>query len=215
MAIIVPGILTNDEEDYVARLGRADSVASLVQVDIVDGKFAASITIPVDVVKKYPSSSSLEVQLMVSEPSSHIEKLLDVPYVQKIIFPFESGEDIAQNIKRVKTAGKMIGLSINPETDVVEISAYARELDVLCIFSASPGFSGQQLQNSVYDRINQSKRLFPLLPVEVDIGVNMQTAPKLVRAGADFLVATSALHNAPDYQIAYDELAQVVKTADN
>lgn len=215
MAIIVPGILTNDEADYVARLGRADSVASLVQIDIIDGKFAPNNTIEIDTVRKYPSSGSLEVQLMVSEPSRHIEKLVDVVFVNKIIFPFETNEDIARNIQTIRAADKLVGLSINPETDVAEMSDFARDLDLLCIFSASPGFSGQQLQNPVYDRINQSKRLFPLLPVEVDIGVNLETAPKLVRAGADFLVATSALHNAPNYQIAYDELARVVKDADN
>lgn len=215
MPVVIPGVLTDDENDYRARLRKAESVAGLVQIDIIDGKFAPNVTVGVDTVNKYPSTSSLEVQLMVVEPSRHIKDLIDSSFVSKIIFPFETSEDVAQNIKEVGGSGKLVGLSINPETAVSAISAFEKYLDVLCIFSASPGFSGKKLEEVTYERIARSKTLYPDLPVEVDIGVNLETAPKLVRAGADFLVATSALHNSANYQSAYGELAQVVKDADN
>jgi len=81
----------------------------------------------------------------------------------------------------------------------------------LCIFSASPGFSGKKLEDHVYGRIKESKKLDPNLPIEIDIGVNSETAPLLALAGADFLVATSALHNSPDYMIAYEKLDKLAR----
>ncbi len=211
MAKIVPGILTNDENDYVARLRRAEHVSDLIQVDVIDGFFAPNHTVGVDTIKKYPSNSMLEVQLMVKDPSSHIAKLADIDFVSRIIFPYETKENVLENIYKVKSMDKQVGLSINPETSVETIIGFSENLDLLCIFSASPGFSGKKLQEPVYRRIKESKLLEPYLPVEIDIGVNFDTAPLLAKAGADFLVATSALHNAPDYVVAYEKLDKLAK----
>lgn len=211
MAKIVPGILTADEDDYVLRLRRAEHVCDLIQVDVIDGTFAPNLTIDVKVIKKYPSTSMLEVQLMVNKPSDYIAKLVDLDFVSRIIFPFEVNEDIRENIYTVRRSDKQAGISINPETAVVSIAEFAEDIDVLCIFSASPGFSGKKLEDAVYGRIKESKKLDPNLPVEIDIGVNVETAPLLAAAGADFLVATSALHNAPDYMVAYEKLDKLAR----
>jgi len=206
MAKIVPGILTADEDDYRVRLKRAEHVSDLVQVDIIDGIFAANKTVSVEIVRKIQTSIMLEVQLMVDKPSLDITKLLGVDFVSRIIFPFETKESVRENIYLIKRAGKQAGLSINPETPVISIDKYADDIDILCIFSANPGFSGRKLEEPTYGRIKESKLLYPTLPVEVDIGVNFDTTPLLVKAGANFLVATSALHNAPDYLVAYEKL---------
>ena len=209
MAKIIPGILTNEERDYVARLKKAEKVAGLVQVDVIDNIFAPNKTIDFNVIKKYPSIGLLEVQLMVYNPSKHIAELSDVNFVSRIIFPFETKEDVRANIYRVKQSNKQVGISINPETPVSSIEDFASDIDIVCIFSASPGFSGKKLDEMVYSRIKESKRLMPHLAIEIDIGVNFETAPLLAATGADFLVATSALHNAPDYGIAFEKLAKL------
>jgi len=215
MAKIVPGILTDDERDYHQRLLRAEHVSDLIQVDIIDGKFAPNNTIGLDIVKRYPSSSMLEVQLMVEFPQNYINDLGNLDYVSRIIFPFEVDTDTGQDIYLIKGYGKQAGLSINPETPVSAILHYMDDVDFLCIFSASPGFAGKKLEEAVYGRIKESKRLNPKLPVEIDIGVNFETAPKLVEAGADFLVATSALHNSDDYSLAYEKLAKAAQVSNN
>lgn len=209
MAKIVPGILTLDEQDYVARLKRAEHVADLVQVDVIDGVFAPNKTIDFNIIKKYPSVAMLEVQLMVHNPSKHIAELAGIDFVSRIIFPFETNEDVGENIYRIKQANKQAGISINPETPVSSIVDFADDINVLCIFSASPGFSGKKLEEAVYGRIKESKKLKPDLAVEIDIGVNFETAPLLAKTGADFLVATSALHNAPDYRNAFEKLSKL------
>ena len=215
MAKIIPGILTDNESDYHSRLLRAEHVSDLIQVDLIDGKFAPNVTIGPDVVRKYPSSSMLEVQLMVEFPQNYINELVKLEYVSRIIFPFEVDSDTNQDIYLIKSFGKQAGLSINPETPVSAVLYYTDDIDFLCIFSASPGFAGKKLEEEVYGRIKESKKLNPDLPVEVDIGVNFETAPKLAEAGADFLVATSALHNSDDYRIAYEKLAKLAEISKN
>lgn len=212
MAKIIPGILTNDEGEYEKRLRTAEHVSDLIQIDVIDGKFANNITVGPDVIMKYPSSSSLEVQLMVLDALDYIEKLKDANYVSRIIFPFESESDLSEAIYAVKNCGKQAGLSINPQTKVRDVFGYFKKLDLLSIYAGDPGFSGQNFDERTLGRIKEAKELDPTLAIEVDIGVNFETAPKIAGAGADFLVATSVLLNADDYYLAYQKLAQLASS---
>ena len=93
MAKIVPGILTNNEEEYHKRLRMAEHVSDLIQIDVVDGLFSKNTTVGVDIIKKFPSSSSLEVQLMVEFPQNYINDLARCDFVTRIIFPFFLNKD--------------------------------------------------------------------------------------------------------------------------
>src|SRR3972149_1565114 len=178
MAKRIPGVLTNDEEDYHKRLLKAEHVSDIIQIDVIDGKFAPNTTIGTDIIKKYPSSSMLEVQLMVVYPQNYINELSRLEYVSRIIFPFEVDSDTNQDIYLIKSYGKQAALSINPATPVKALLHFFDDIDLLSIYAASPGFSGQKLQEAVYDRVKEAKKIAPELPVEVDIGVNEETAPK-------------------------------------
>ena len=209
MAKIIPGILTASAKDYHKRLLTAEQVADLVQIDIVDGKFAANTTIGTDIIKKYPSSSQLEIQLMVINPLSYTYDLGRLDYVSRIIFPFEIEGDINEIIYAIRKFDKEVGISINPETPIDSSLRFFDDIDLLSIYAASPGFSGQKLQEVTYSRIKEAKKIAAELPVEIDIGVNPQTIPKLVKAGADFLVVTSYLNKAEDFYLAYEKLAKL------
>lgn len=209
MAKIVPGILTASEEDYHQRLIKAEYVTDLVQIDIIDGKFAKNTTIGPGIIKKYLSSSQLEIQLMVVYPENYIDELAPVEYVTRIIFPFEIDADVASAIYHIKKHDKQAGLSLNPTTPVISAIHFFDDIDFLLLMTATPGFSGQKLGESTYERIKQVKKIAPQLPVEIDIGVNFDNAKKLALAGADFLVCTSALYNADDFRLAYERLAKL------
>lgn len=206
MAVIVPGILTNDESEYHRRLLSAEYVANLIQIDVVDGKFANNITVGPQVIKKYPSSSLLEVQLMVVYPDNYIDELAPLEYVSRIIIPFEAHGDVNNEIYHIKNHGKQAGLSLNPTTPVTSAIHFFDDIDLLLLMTGIPGFSGQKLGVNTYERIAQAKKINPALPVEVDIGVNFDNAQSLSLAGADFLVASSTLYNAKDFRIAYEKL---------
>ncbi len=205
----MPGILTNSEEEYHKRLRMAEHVAFLIQVDVVDGVFADNLTVGVDVIKKYPSSSSLEIQLMVAYPQNYINDLASCDFITRIIFPFETGTDVNQSIYIIKGYGKQAGLSLNPTTPIEAAFHFYDDIDFLLLMTAAPGFSGQKLGADTYRRITQVKKMVPELPVEIDIGVNFDNAAKLAQSGADFLVASSALYRAADFRIAYEKLAKL------
>lgn len=209
MAKIVPGILTNDETEYEKRLRIAEHVSGLIQIDVIDGNFANNVTVGVEIISKYPTSSSLEIQLMVMDALTYIEKLKVLDYVSRIIVPFEGESDVAEAIYKIKTSGRQAGLSINPQTKVKDVYKYFEQIDLLSIFAGNPGFSGQIFDESTLERIREAKRLNSALAVEVDIGVNFETTPRIVLAGADFLVANSVLLKADDYYSAYQKLAEL------
>ena len=209
MAIIIPGILTNDEKDYQQKLKKAEGVADLIQIDVIDGIFANNITVGTDVIKKNPTSAMLEIQLMVIEPKKYLIQLVSLQFVSRIIIPFETNNLLRETIYQIKNNQKQVGISLNPQTPINAASNLFTEIDLLSLYAGTPGFSGQKFQKHILQKIRQSKDMMPNLPVEVDIGVNFQTASEIAEAGADFLVATSALHNAPDFQLAYQKLAKL------
>lgn len=211
MATIVPGILTANEEEYRKRLNLAQHVASLVQIDIVDGKFAKNTTVGVDVVKKYPPKCMLEIQLMVAFPINYIDELANLEFVSKIIFPFEIVGEVYESIYLIKKFAKQVGLSLNPDTPVSAALHYFDDIDLLLLMTGIPGFSGQKLGEETYSRIKEAKKNNNSLPVEIDIGVNFENAKKLAAAGADFLVSTSALYSEPDFRVAYEKMAKLAE----
>jgi len=209
MAKIIPGILTASENDYHKRLQMAEHVSDLIQIDVVDGKFSANTTVGTNIIKKYPTSSQLEIQLMVIYPLNYIDDLARLDCVSRIIFPFEIEGDINENIYLIKNFGKQVGISLNPETPVSVALHFFDDIDILLLMTGKPGYSGQKLGQNTYERIKQAKKLAPDLPIEIDIGVNFENAAKLASYGADFLVASSALYNAPDFYLAYEKLAKL------
>lgn len=209
MAKIVPGILTNSEEEYRERLLKAEHVSDLVQIDVVDGKFSKNTTVQSDVIKKYPTSSQLEIQLMVIYPQNYISDLGSLDYVSRIIFPLEIDGDLRENIYLIKRIGKQAGISLNHDTPIESAIHFFDDIDILLLMTGKPGYSGQKLGENTYGRIKEVKKMLPSLPVEVDIGVNFENAAQLSKAGADFLVASSAIYTAPDFRVAYEKLAKL------
>jgi len=102
MAIIIPGILTNDEKDYQQKLKKAEGVADLIQIDVIDGIFANNITVGTDVIKKNPTSAMLEIQLMVIEPKKYLIPLVSLQFVSRIIIPFETNNLLRETIYQIK-----------------------------------------------------------------------------------------------------------------
>ena len=209
MAKIIPTILTDNEDEYHNRLLKAERVSDLVQIDVIDGKFANNTTVGVDVIEKYPTSSSLEIQLMVIYPQNYIDDLVKIDHVSRIIVPFETDSDINEAIYHIKSHNKQAGLSLNPKTPVNAALHFLDDIDLLLLLAVKPGFSGQAFQEHVIDKVKETKKLVPGLAVEVDGGINFNNAPKLARAGADFLAANSVLYKADDFYLAHEKLAKL------
>ncbi len=209
MARVVPGILTADEKDYARRLKLAADVCGLIQIDLVDGLFSENKTVQSDVIAKYPTGAELEIQLMVNYPENYIDDLGRLEYVSRIIFPLEIEGDINTYVATIKKFDKEVGISLNPETPILSAKHYLCDIDLLLLMTGTPGYSGQKLGEDTYKRIEEVKSIDSDIQLEIDIGVNFENAARLAAAGADFLVASSALYGAPDFGGAYERLAKL------
>jgi ribulose-phosphate 3-epimerase len=209
MAIVVPAILTNDENTYHDNLLKAERVSNLVQVDIVDGKFADTTTVGTDIIAKYFSSASLEAHLMVKYPLNFISDLVKIDYVSKIILPYEIEGNHHDYIYQVKNNLKQVGLSINPGTPVAAILHLLDDLDMLLILGVEPGRQGQEFKEEVLLKIQAVKKVAPGLPIELDGGLRFENVNKIKEAGADFIAAGSILFKAEDFFVAWEKLTKL------
>lgn len=209
MAIIVPAILTNDENTYQDSLLRAEHVCNLVQVDIVDGKFADTQTIGPSVVAKYLTNANLEAHLMVKHPLNFVDELVKIEHVAKIILPFEIDGNHHDYIYQVKNHMKQVGLSINPGTPVEAIIHFLDDLDMVLVLGVEPGRQGQAFKEEVLAKIQTIKKIAPGLAVEMDGGLRFENVSKITRAGPDFIAAGSVLFGADDFYVAWEKLSKL------
>lgn len=215
MAKVIPTILTDNEDIYHERLLKGEKVSDIIQIDVIDGKFADNITIQPQTIKKFLTTASLEIQLMVVFVQNYIEELVKIDFVSRIIVPFEISGGLEQSIAKIKNHNRQAGLSLNPKTKIASALQYLDDIDFLLLLGVEPGFSGQKFQESTLDKIRECKKFTPNLKIEVDGGVGFGNIEKLTAAGADFLAVNSALYNEADFEKTYNELARLAQNSDN
>ena len=205
MAMVSPSILSAD----FAHLGsdcRAvlDAGAQMLHYDVMDGHFVPNISFGVPVLKslhKALPDAFYDVHLMIDDPLTYAEPFAKAG-ASLITFHLECGCDTAATLARIKALGCKTGLSVKPHTSVQALFPYLDQLDLALVMSVEPGFGGQKLMPMALDKIHAlreeiDRRGLSCL-VEVDGGVDAVTGPACVEAGADVLVAGSAVFGAAD-----------------
>ena len=198
-----PSILTAD----FARLGEEiASVADVVDwfhLDVMDGHYVPNLTFGASIVEAVRRSCDrpLHVHLMVSRPGDFVDVFADAG-AARISFHPETSEDPGAVIDAARARGVGAGIAVHPDADVGGIEAYVPRLAVVLMMTVRPGFGGQAFMHEVVPKISRARAIVDAsaseVDVEVDGGVNASTLEEVVRAGADIVVAGSAIFDGVD-----------------
>ncbi len=202
---IAPSILSAD----FASLGEevraiTTAGADYVHVDVMDGHFVPNLTIGPGVVKALRPHTDLpfDVHLMISPADPFLEAFADAGADILTVHP-EAGPHLHRSIQTIKALGKRAGVSLNPATPVSVLDDVLEDLDLVLVMSVNPGFGGQKFIEGSLRKIETIRKridaLGKAIDLEVDGGVDRTTAPRVIAAGADVLVAgTATFKGGPD-----------------
>ncbi|TAD97460.1 MAG: ribulose-phosphate 3-epimerase [Bacteroidetes bacterium] len=200
--ILAPSILAADfanlqNEVFMLNASQAD----WVHVDIMDGVFVPNISfgIPVCEAINRHSTKLLDVHLMIVQPEKYLEAFQKVG-AKILTVHYEACPHLHRSIQQIKDLGCLAGVALNPHTPISVLEDIIADLDMVCLMSVNPGFGGQKFIAKTYDKIRKLKTLISennsSAKIEIDGGVNLENAPKLLQAGADILVAGSVVFGA-------------------
>jgi ribulose-phosphate 3-epimerase len=201
---IAPSILSAD----FAALGEAIAAverggADLIHVDVMDGHFVPNITIGPPVVRaiKRVASRPLDVHLMIEEPDRYIEEFVDAG-AEMVSVHVEAVPHLHRTIGFIKKLGARAGAVLNPSTPVITLQDIAGDLDYVLVMSVNPGFGGQEFIPHSVEKVRHVRDVLTAAgssaPIEIDGGIDEETAPKVVAAGARILVAGHAIFGTGD-----------------
>jgi len=200
MRIVSPSILSADFADLKNQVKLVvDSGAEYVHIDVMDGHFVPNITIGPCVVESLRpyTTAVFDVHLMIENPEKYVESFVKSG-ADIVTVHLEAVKDMDEMIKFIRSLGVKVGVSINPETDVEKLLPYGEKIDMALIMTVHPGFGGQSLIEECLDKVKILREKFPDLDIEVDGGIKPSNVKLAVDAGANVIVAGSAVFYADD-----------------
>ena len=196
---LAPSILAADFARLGEQVVEAEKAgADRIHVDVMDGHFVPNLSMGPEVVKalRPVTRLPLEVHLMIERPDRYAEPFLRAG-ADRVLVHAELGDVSRKAVEQIKATGKKAGIVVNPETPVRLAESFLPEVDLLLVMTVHPGFGGQSFIMETLDKVREARALIdarrPGIDLEVDGGIEPETAPLVVEAGARVLVAGSAV----------------------
>ena len=216
MIKISPSVLAADFTrlgEELADIERAG--ADMVHLDVMDGVFVTNISFGLPVIEALRKKSDMvfDVHLMIVEPEKYVERFVDAG-ADIVTFHHEATRDTAAVLKMIKAKGAKAAVSVKPNTSVEEIYPYLELCDMVLIMTVEPGYGGQALIPKTLEKVRKVKAEIKnrglSVDIQVDGGINEKNAPEAISAGANILVAGSAVFKAADRKAAIDVLRKKI-----
>ena len=216
MKIIAPSMLScnfGKLEEEIEMVNQSE--AGWFHLDVMDGVFVPNITFgtPILEVFKKCATKHLDAHLMIVNPENYIEKFASLG-ANTITVHYEACDNLQNTINQIKKLNVKAGVAINPDTDVSVLYSLINEIDLICLMSVFPGFSGQKFIPDTFERLEKLKKIITdknsQAMIQIDGGVSIDNAKKLVSLGADILVAGSFVFKSEDASTTIKKLNSVI-----
>ena len=204
ISLIAPSILSADFSNLQSEFDMLNtSRADYIHIDVMDGVFVPNITLGFPVIKSMRklSTKTFDVHLMIVEPDRYIEDFKKAG-ADILSVHIEACTHLHRVIQKIKQSGMQAGVAVNPHTSISLLENIISDIDIVCLMSVNPGFGGQSFIEQTYSKISRLKELIiqknSAALIEIDGGVTLDNASKLIAQGADVLVAGNTVFTSSD-----------------
>src|ERR1051325_514272 len=211
---IAPSILSADFTRLGEQIAAVEKAgASLLHVDVMDGRFVPNITVGFPVVKEISRATRLpmDAHLMIVEPGRYAEEFVKAG-AKMVSIHIEADPNVHRTLTGIRSAGGLAGIVINPATSLSVLDEAIKFADYVLVMSVNPGFGGQEFIPESLDKVRRLRKMIDerglKTRIEIDGGINADNVAEVTGAGAEIIVAGSAIFGAPDPAVALRQLRE-------